>query len=79
MKVGDLVICISNEFFTAALTLGKQYKIQPIPESESFVLTPGSNLIHILCDTGTVNTFINSRFKLDVQAIRNEKINSIIE
>lgn len=75
MKVGDLVICVSNEFFTAALTIGKQYKIQPVPENESFVL---KSVIHILCDTGTVTSFINSRFKL-VKAIRDEKINSIIE
>jgi hypothetical protein len=79
MKVGDLVICTSNEYFKTALTLGKQYKVLPVPESESFVLGPDTSLIHVLCDTGTITSFINNRFVLDKQGTRDEKINSIIE
>jgi hypothetical protein len=78
MKEGDLVICVNNNYFTSILTEGKKYKVLAMPSSESFTLKKDSDVINIINDMGGNSCFNISRFELDVQSMRDNAINSIL-
>ena len=67
-KVGDKVICIDNYGYSYSLTKNKKYTI-----IEEIVC----NTIGIIDNSGILNSFYVSRFKLDINYIRYQKLEKI--
>lgn len=78
MKEGDLVICVNNQYFKNTLTVGKKYTIVPKPTGDGFVLEDDLDCITIQDDLGYIHTFTNNRFELDIQSMRDNAINNIL-